>query len=101
MAGRAHEPRAWAPANEQSRQVVGRHEHIAVGNHDPVVMRGMPALDKIVQLRIGCGAVVADKKSSFYVGIRFHQIVDYWHRSIVRGGAAENQLVVRVIEGKA
>jgi hypothetical protein len=49
-----------APAGEQPLNVIVRHQHVAVGDDDPVMRRCAPALEQVVELGIGADAVVAD-----------------------------------------
>ena len=60
---RAQETGVGAPAGEQAVDIVGRHQHIAVGHHHPVVARGAPALDQVVELGVGGDVVATDKQA--------------------------------------
>jgi len=58
---RSDKPGIGAPTGEQLPYVVARHQHVAVGEHDPVMPRRAPALDHIVELRIAAHPLVADQ----------------------------------------
>ena len=59
---RGDKPGIVAPAREQPLDVIARHQHIAVGDDDPVVARGAPALEDVIELGIRAHAVVADEQ---------------------------------------
>jgi hypothetical protein len=87
-----------APACKQPLNVVMRHQHVAVGDNDPVVGGGVPALDHIVELGICAHAVVADEKPCAGIGILRHQVLDQRQDRIRRGRNTKQDLVARVVE---
>ena len=98
---RADEPGVGAPCRDQALDIVGRHEHVAVGEHDPVVRGGAPALVEIVELGIVADLLVADQEPRRHAGMGRHQAPDRRHHRILRRGDAEHDLVARVVEREA
>ena len=45
-----------------SLDVVARHQHVAVGDDDPIMARRPPALEHVVELRIAARSLVADEE---------------------------------------
>ena len=60
---RGDEPGVVTPGRQQAPQVVARHQDIAVRHHDPIVLRGAPALVDVVQLWIVADRLVADEEA--------------------------------------
>jgi hypothetical protein len=95
---RSDKPSIRAPARKQLPYVVARHQHIAVGQHDPIMARRAPALDHIVELRITAHPVVADQKPRVRARMLGDQGLDQRHDGIVCGSDAEQDFTVRIIE---
>jgi hypothetical protein len=86
---RSDQPGVGAPAREQPIDVVTRHQHVAVGNHDPIVSRRAPALEHVIELRVAAYLLVADEQ--FRAGFRAlrHQRFDERNDGILFGSHAE------------
>ena len=95
---RRHHAGVRPPAREQPLHVVARHQHVAVGHHDPVVGGGAPALEHIVELRIGADALVADQEPGRDVRMLGDQAAHQRDDRIARGRRAEQDLVARIVE---
>ena len=80
--------------------VVGRHEHIGVGQNDPVIFGGPPSLDAVVQLRIGAYAVIAHQNAGSNLGMGSHCFFDPADNRIPLLGNTEDQLVMGPVELK-
>lgn len=64
-------------------------------------MRGrVPTLDQIVELRIDADAVVADQQAGRHIRVICHQAADERDHRVTRFGDAEDDLVIRVVEGE-
>ena len=72
---------------------VGRHQHVGVSQHDPVVTRCFPALDAIVELGIGADAVVADQQPGRHFWKAANGGTDQPDHWVVSMSDAEDQLV--------
>jgi hypothetical protein len=49
------------PVLQQALHVVGRHQHVAVGEDNPIAAGRAPAFDEIVELGIGGDRMIADE----------------------------------------
>ena len=95
---RAHEAGVVAPGGEQALHEVGRHQHIAVGDDDPAVRGGAPAFGDVVELGVLRNALVADQQARRDVRVLGNQPLDQRHDGVAAAGAAEQDLVVAVVE---
>ena len=85
----------------QPRQIVGRHQHIVVGEHDPLVRGGVPALEAVVELRVGADALVADQQSGAHAADARRSGAGPSGTTGSRAcGDAEDQFIVWIIELK-
>lgn len=98
---RADEAGVGAPGRKQAIEIIRRHQHIAVGNDDPVVLGRTPALDEIVHLRIGAEDVLADQQARRNARMGLHRTPGDLDRRVVRRGDAEDDLITRPVENKA
>jgi len=95
---RSDKPGVGAPAREQLPYVVARHQHVAVGEYDPIMARRAPALDHIVEFWIAAHPVVADQDPRIRASVLGDQSLDERHDGIVCGRDAKQDFVVRIIE---
>lgn len=52
-----------APASEQLLEVAGRHQHIGVSHHHPLVAGRAPTLSEVIELWVGGRVVLADEQT--------------------------------------
>jgi hypothetical protein len=74
------------------------HQHIAVGDDDPLVAGGAPAFEHIIEFGIRAHALVADEHSGVRAGVFGYQVFDKRQDGITRGSDAKQDFVVRIIE---
>ena len=96
--GRADETGVGPPGGQEPLEVVRRHQHVGIGEHDPVVARRLPASHAVVELRVAAHLHVADDELRRDLRVRRPQPLDQGHDGIVAAGDAEDQLVARVVE---
>ena len=89
-----------APARHQPLDIVARHQHVGIGDDDPVAPRRLPALDDIVELGIGADAIVADQQARRNLGMRGHRAARDRRDRIGGVGDAEDDLVIGIVEGE-
>jgi hypothetical protein len=73
---RGDKPGIGPPAGEQPLEIIGRHQHIRIGKHNPVVARRPPALEHIVKLRIAAHVLIADEEPRVGFRLLRHQRFD-------------------------
>jgi hypothetical protein len=95
---RGDEPGIRAPAREQALDIVARHQHIAVGNDDPVIVGGAPAFQHVIELRVRAHALVADQELYAGFGVLGDQVPHKRQYGIPVSGSAEQYLAVGIIE---
>ena len=95
---RTDQPGIGPPRGQETLNIVPRHQDIAVGDHDPLMRRRAPALDDIVELRVGADAVGADDQPRAHIRMRRDETVDQRHDGIVCVLDTEDDLVVWIVE---
>jgi len=88
---RADEAGIGLPRGEQALDVILRHQHVGIGDHDERMRRGAPPLDAIVELRIDADAVVADEKLRRDAGMGGDELAHHRHHRVAPGRHAEDQ----------
>jgi hypothetical protein len=72
-----------APVRQDTVQVVAWHQYVGIGHDDQIVVRGTPALDHVVELRIGTDAIIANEDIGFDMRMRRDQVFHQWDGGIV------------------
>jgi len=97
---RADEAGAVAPARQQPGQIVGRHQHVGIGEDDPLVRRRLPALDAVVELGVAADGVVADQDARRPGGKSGDVLAQQGNDRVRFRCDAEQDLVIGVVEAK-
>ena len=95
---RGDKPGICVPAGEQSLDVIERHQDITVGDDDPIVRGGAPALDHVIELGIGAHALIADQQSCIDRGISGNEVLDEPDDGVGRVSDAKQYFILRIIE---
>ena len=93
-----HHAGVGLPGCEQPLDVVARHQDVAVGHHDPIVGGGAPALEHVVELRVGTDALVADEEPGGDVRMLGDQAAHQTDDRVPCGCRAEQDLVAWIVE---
>lgn len=95
---RADQPAIRPPGRHHGGYVGFRHQHVRIGENHPFIFGGPPALDAIVQLRIGADAVITDQQLHGDRGKCGRGLADFRDHGIGFVCDAEQQLIIRPVE---
>ena len=98
MGGALTNPVSARQARKQALQVVGRHQYIAVGQHNPCVARRAPTFGDVVELGVLRQAIVTDQQAGLNLWMFTNELLHQWHHEIISARAAKQHLVGPIVQ---